>query len=194
MATENQAANESSAYTTTPIMLQTFVKDKPLVALARLAPDAKGTFISPMKLLEGLPWSTIEAGWIYVTGPNPVTMDNAVTAAAEGSTVIQYASYTATGPRVRNILVETQGKKPGKVSKTGATPPSQDFLNDTPSYIDVFLVGAGTIDPPQPFTMPDLTQATPPPGFDADLWDELKEVDGVLQMFGLKWHKGTVGH
>jgi len=42
--------------------------------------------------------------------------------------------------------------------------------------------------------MPDLTQLTAPAGFDADLWNQLKDVKSYLDAHGLTIPSGTVGH
>jgi hypothetical protein len=139
-----------------------------------------------------LPWLSISDGWIYITGEAPRVSINTVAAGAEGSTMVAYKVANATDPRVRFVLIETQGKKPGDVEQPGASPPKRSFANHSPSYIDVHTSGSGTIDPPVTFTMPDFSQPKPA-AFDQELWDYLTVVDTALHGFGLNWPTGTVG-
>jgi hypothetical protein len=141
---------------------------------------------------DDLPWLSMSDGWIFVTGQAPRVSIDTVAAGAEGSTMVAYKVPDATDPRVRIVLIETQGKNPGRVEKPGASPPQRNFASHTPSYIDVHTSGSGTIDAAVGFAMPDLS-APKPAGFDQELWDHLKSVDTAIHNYGLNWPTGTVG-
>ena len=143
-------------------------------------------------------WVLVGENWVFITGNGPEICVDTVCAGADGSSIFIYKFVTPAGENItRCVLIETQGKKPGQVSKTisGGPPIVKGFLEKKASYIDVH-VDLDQVDDAKEFDfkqdeldLPNQPATVP----DANLWIHLRKIQKAMKDHGKKMPKPDVG-